>query len=757
LSHSHSLRATLGIPSHLSVILFALSLSQLSVTDSFAEEVNKTRATEAPPELDSTSEGEMIVTGQRPRPEGLQERATERVNERRLREQLPQSTPEALHGMMGVYVQQTAHGQASVFIRGRTGRHTLLMSDGFRLNHALFRQGPNQYLFTIDPLSVRSIDVLRGGGSVWLGANALSGAVLVHGQRPSLRHRGVLKAGLTTQYSTADRGLVGRLESTWQPAERWGLYVALGGLTRGELKASGPLPSREDLPELLKLEKEVPRFREDGQTQMGTGYDALSADLVSRYRTPSLDLTAGLRLFRQYDAPRTDQCPPPEAPETWCLRYDEQFRTHAFVRGKLKLRRALLHHLQLGLSAQRQHERRTNDRVQYQNTGRDAVNVWEARVSAQSSSVTLLGAQGRLHYGLDSSYEQVSSRAWDTLARSGVTREASRGQYLDGSEYLRGGLWSGARWRWLIGDSHTLTGRVGSRLSVTHAMAPADPSSESLAVDRGWRGATYGGGLSWSPRRLITVLMNIEQGFATPNLDDLTARQLTGQGFQIENPSLGPERSLTYELGLKLTHARATFEGWLFAMELTDGIERRDSGCPMSDLACQGSRTARPFTLINLSEPAWIYGAEQRLTLRLPLGFSVEEQLSYAVGEGPSPLRDEAGQGRPLSRVPPLNGGVIARWEGSSGLYLGYELRWALRADRLSFGDELDSRIPFGGTPGYQVHRALFGARWRALGLELLGVVDNLTDTPYRVHGSSVNGATRGLSLSLRYTPQIPL
>ena len=80
--------------------------------------------------------------------------------------------------------------------------------------------------------------------------------------------------------------------------------------------------------------------------------------------------------------------------------------------------------------------------------------------------------------------------------------------------------------------------------------------------------------------------------------------------------------------------------------------------------------------------------------------------------------------------------------------YVGYEARWSRAATRLSFGDQIDQRIPYGGTPGYLVHTALFGLRWR--GHELLGVAENLADTPYRVHGSSVNGAARSLNLSLR-------
>jgi len=734
------------------------SLGLIEPTQSFAEPTpppqpqveHEERDEREPPALEMGQE--LTVTGRRPPSTALRDRAQEQSRAEQIREGLVASTPEALKGFMGVYVQQSAHGQASAFIRGRTGRHTLLMVDGFRLNHALFRQGPNQYLFTIDPLSVASIEVLRGGASVWLGANALAGAVLVKGQRPPLAQVGELKLALTTQLSSADEGLVGRAEASWQPTERLGLYLALGGLRRGELMASGPLPERDDLPELLRLEKQVPRFRADQQTQMGTGYEALSADLISRYRAQGYELMAGLRLYRQYDAPRTDQCPPPEAPETWCLSYDEQFRTHAFTWVKWRPQRALSERVKLGLSYQRQHERRSYDRVDYLNIGRDAVEVWELRLESQSEAAKLLGARARLHYGADGSYELVDSRAWDRLVRSDVTRELSRGQYIDGSSYQRGGLWSAARWAWSLGEGR-LSGRLGARLSATRAESSADLETETRAVQRSWRGATYGGGLAWAPAPSLTLLLNLEEGFAAPNLDDLTARQLTGQGFQIENPSLEAERSVTYELGLKLKRWGAQLEGWLFAMELSEGIERRDAECPELDLACRGSRTARPFTLINLSEPAWITGFEQRLSLKLPHQLRIDQQLSYALGEGPSPLANEPKERRPLSRVPPLNGRASLRWGDSRG-YIAYELSWAQAATRLSFGDELDSRIPFGGTPGYVVQRLLMGKRWPVSGVELLLALDNLADVAYRVHGSSVNGAARGLNLSLRYSPR---
>src|SRR5687767_976954 len=40
------------------------------------------------------------------------------------------STPEALTGITGVFVQKTNHGGGSPFVRGLTGNQTLLMVDG---------------------------------------------------------------------------------------------------------------------------------------------------------------------------------------------------------------------------------------------------------------------------------------------------------------------------------------------------------------------------------------------------------------------------------------------------------------------------------------------------------------------------------------------------------------------------------------------------------------------------------------------------
>src|SRR5687767_3033023 len=105
-------------------------------------------------------------------------RASSTVTRRQLEERLPRSAPDALRWEPGVSIQQTAHGQASPFVRGVTGQQVVLMFDGVRLNNGIYRQGPNQYFFTVDALTIDRIDLVRGSASTWFGSDAIGGAVI---------------------------------------------------------------------------------------------------------------------------------------------------------------------------------------------------------------------------------------------------------------------------------------------------------------------------------------------------------------------------------------------------------------------------------------------------------------------------------------------------------------------------------------------------------------------------------------------------
>ena len=75
----------------------------------------------------------LIVTAQRMEMKaGASSDAVVLLNRDQLIRQSAMSTPDAMSSMAGVWMQKTNHGGGSPFIRGLTGYHTLLLTDGIR-------------------------------------------------------------------------------------------------------------------------------------------------------------------------------------------------------------------------------------------------------------------------------------------------------------------------------------------------------------------------------------------------------------------------------------------------------------------------------------------------------------------------------------------------------------------------------------------------------------------------------------------------
>ncbi|MCB9550218.1 MAG: TonB-dependent receptor [Myxococcales bacterium] len=705
-----------------------------------------------------TPDESIEVRGQTEEEAVARDRATTRVTKKELDERLVASTPDALRFSPGVYVQQTGHGQASPFIRGRTGQNTLLLFDGLRINHALFRQGPNQYLFTVDSRTVDHIDVVRGSASVEFGADAMTGAVLLAPVDPRIDPT---RAGLhaealaAVRYVTQDDQLGGRLQLDVQLGRQTGVLLGVGARSAGPLEASGDvghLLSQDEIGVALR-QKQVPTFEENERTMMGTGFDEWTADarLVHRF-SDEAHATLAAYVYRQSDAPRTDQCPPPEADLRECLTYDEQNRTHVYGRTALAPGWLLLDRVDAAAGFQRAFERRSLDRSETLGSlsvGKDGIDIWGGRLVGASRPTRLVqDLRLSARFGVDGTREAVDSSGFVELTRIQVRREQPRSQYVDGSTYAQGGAYLSPRLEW--GQRASL--RIGGRAAYAAAKVPGDEDSDTTAVDRSWTAFVGNVGLEVRPIAPLTVLLSVEQGFRPPNLDDISGRQATGRGYQVENADLDPERAITYEAGLRLDLGRVGLEGYVFYSEISDLMERRLAECPDGDRECKASRAS--VQLVNVAETATIQGVEATLRLRSWHGLRGAASVAWAEGESDSPVVGQEGERVPVSRIPPLNGTVELTWtHADSGLYLGGASRWAAEQTRLSFGDQADARIPFGGTPGYRVFDARAGIRQDRFMLAFS--FENFTDEPYRIHGSSVNGPARGVAVNLTLRPEL--
>ena len=687
------------------------------------------------------------------------DRAGSVVTRKELDERLPRSAPDALRYEPGVYVQQTAHAQASPYVRGMTGQQTVLMFDGIRLNTSTFRQGPNQYFFTVDSRTIDSLEVIRGSASTRYGSDALGGVLKATPIEPSLdvgprrfvfHPRGFLKT------ATADGEVGGRAQLGVSYRGKLGLLAGVGYRDVGFLRSGGPVIA----PGTGETQKVPPAFDDDGKTQKGTGFNELTSDARLVWEANrKVRVSLGYYDYRQMDAPRTDKCPPPTAPEDECLRYPEQFKTLVYSAVDFHHGPAAIEDLRWTVSYQNQHERRRRRRGSPSFTevhGRDDVHTIGTGLQANTKKwIPEPWFDAQILYGLDLYYDRLDSAAWLFYRDVQITSLLSRGQYVDKANYLTSGVWTEAQTTF----AEAIRLRAGGRGAWVYAQANEDLESQTHHVNSHWVTAVGNAGISAKAVPWLSFHFNVDQGFRAPNLDDLTSRQQTGPGFQYENSALDPERSIGLEAGTKVEHRFIELEGWVFRTYVYGLIARAPrtaSQCPEGDPGCSSSQTR--FQLVNLDGRAIIQGVEGGLRLFLPWDLGLRATISYARGEGPNPVprpasdpTDSYRERVPLSRIPPLNGTVEAGWRsGRLGFHVIGALRWATAQTRLALADDSDARIPIGGTPGFAVFDLRAGYRFDPHFLVGL-VFENVADAPYRYHGSSINGPGRGLILNVEF------
>lgn len=679
-------------------------------------------------------------------------RAASVVTRRDLEERLPRSAPDALRFEPGVYVQQTAHGQGSPYVRGLTGQQTIMMFDGIRLNNSTFRQGPNQYFFTIDSRTVQKLEVLRGSASTRYGSDAMGGALLATPIDPSMqlgaRKWQVHPRGMWRS-TTADGELGGRAQLDLSYKDKVGFFGGVGYRDVGLLRAGGKIYSIADGREI-----KTPLFAADGVTQKGTGFKELTADARLVWQAhDKLRVTLAYYDYRQTDAPRTDRCPPATAPQTECFTYDEQYRTLVYTALDLQDGPAFAERLRFTVNYQNQHERRHYDRgpeSSYRIIGRDEVYTGGTGLNVRTRQWgPAKKFQFDVNYGFDLYHDSIVSKLWNLyLPPVNILSQSSRGQYVSGSRYLTSGLWAESHFKIL----DRLELRAGVRGAFVSALAPGDAKSLTVAVDKKWATAVGGGGAALRLVDGVKWIVNVDQGFRAPNLDDLTSRQQTGAGYQGENPNLGPEKSLSVESGVRVDrkYVEVVLFGWRTAIDnLIARAPFDKSLCPPGvETGCGGSHST--YVLSNLDGRAFLRGFDGAIRLFLPAGVGLRATAAYAWGEGPSPVPGTTPARIPLSRVPPLNGTFEVSWRAANGFYAATALRWARKQDRLALADVDDQRIPYGGTPGFAVVDLRAGYRWQPHVL-VAAVLENLANAPYRYHGSSINGPGRSLNLLLEF------
>ena len=484
----------------------------------------------------------IVVTAQRyetdpfNRPEALSV-----LTQKELQQRAPRSTPEALTGTTGVWLQKTNHGGGSPFIRGLTGQQTLLLVDGIRLNNATFRSGPNQYLNTIDPQSIEQIEVVRGSGSVQYGSDALGGVAQIITKTPSFSDTLRVNGSLYGKWMNANMEKSGRAEIGVSTSK----IAVLGGLAYrdfGDIKAGGNIG-----------------------TQKPSGYDQISGDVKARFRLNERYIfTAAWQRLEQNQVPVYHKV----QLENFAFNYfDPQRRQLTYARLESYHNHRWFRQLSLTGSL---HQSLEGRKSQKNNSAvlvseRDKVNTWGTVLSVNSEPTS----RWKANSGLEYYYDQVSSTREDINQESKV-RTAKRGLYPDGSSAANLALYSLHTY-----NLNKFTLSAGGRLNVFDITVKENVLGTSTIRPSALVGS-FAALYKLHPEHHLVGSINT--AFRAPNIDDLGTLGIVDFRYEVPNTQLQPEKSLNMELGWKAKTGRFSSQVLFYRSNLSQIIGRVRSG-----------------------------------------------------------------------------------------------------------------------------------------------------------------------------------
>ena len=627
-----------------------------------------------------------------------------------------------LRDVTGVHVQQTSAGQGAVILRGMVGNQVLMLVNGVPMNNGTYRDGPGQYLATVDPETIERIEVVRGPASVLYGSDAQGGVVnIITRSHPQ---DGTLSTRLAGSLSTADASYRLRASAGAQ-GEHWSVTAGGTVVTAGDLRPGDDLGS-----------------------QVPTGFTAEGLDVAGHvWLGSSHTLSAAAQHFMMHDVPRYDRYfdfrAPALGPDVEHV-FAPQGRQLAYLRHVFAGPSAALAKLETTFSLATQREGRHRTKRLGSGVPDSVTTHWRDDVFTPgisvigSSALTVAARSIDVTWGAEWYHDALNSSGYEENLRTGAQTPLELpvegggtvrvGNFPDGASADRIGVFLAAA----APLTRFLDLSVGGRWS--HFRNRADVGIEFGGQVENTNSELTGQiGLVAAPARRWRVAGRVAQGFRAPNLYDLTRTGPVPGGVQLPNLDARPERSLSGELSVRYTSRAAAFDVTAYYTRVSDFIDRVP-GEFAGDTLFDGERVYQGRNI----GTAHLRGVEAEAAAVLgPV--RLETGVAYTYGT----QIPASGIEEPTSKIPPLGGFATVRWTTPARpLIVAYVFRWALRQDRLGTRDLGDPRIEPGGTPGYTEHGVRVSTSVSAT-VRLSAGIENIFDELYRTHSSGVDTAAR--------------
>ena len=373
-----------------------------------------------------------------------------------------------------------------------------------------------------------------------------------------------------------------------------------------------------------------------------------------------------------------------------------------------------------------QYRERSDQRSDYQGFDLDSYGVW-AQFDRELEWTKLV-------YGVSYYQDRVGSYRDDYHADGSFKESKIQGPVGDDGVYHLADVFLNSSTP--LGERLNLD--LGARYSYVEANigeVESPVTGKQISIGDSWDSVVGSGRISYrlDDADQWRLFGGLSQSFRAPNFSDLS-RLDSNRSSEIETPApgLGPEKFVTFEVGLKTEGER--FSGGLsyFFTDVRDLILRTPTGRILDGLD--------EVTKSNVGD-GHVQGVELDGAFELCRGvtlfggFGWQDSLVSTFPTSDPILSDE-----PLSRLMPTSGFGGLRIESVDGKWWLEGLVTAVAAgDRLNSSDLRDTqRIPPGGTPGYWLATARSGLQVTE-NVQLTAALQNIFDEEYRAHGSGQN------------------
>lgn len=537
------------------------------------------------------------------------------IDSSRIRQQAANNAADLLREAPGVDVVGTGPNQGRPAIRGQRGQRILLLQDGLRLNNNRRQQDFGELPALVDVEQIERIEVVRGPSSVLYGSDAIGGVINLITRTPRADGRTLVRGNFGYRYAGAGDQQRGDGSVT---LSRGALAFTVGGSLRNAGNYAVPSGSFGDLslPDNVRLQDSGVRDRSlnlhaawqgNGRSSAWVRHDRYQArDAGFGFVEPRILGDTSTRIALTYPWQNVQKTSAGVNVSSLGLPIADRVDLSLYTQGNDRDFNSFVDvYIPTGPGRTAVVQSRSFNTTDVRSSG---LRLEAARVLSRVIFTYGVDAVRDDAVATDSSFSRTTGFG-PTPIVSSSTRPSlpdadmrNVGIFLQGDWRLhdRVSVITGVRYH----DVHAETRRTAGLPDSTAGLT-ADNNTTVYSVNGIYRLTDY-----------LSAVATYGRGFRAPNLIEryFSGPSTDGTALQIANPSLEPETSRNYDVGLRFNYKRVDAEYFYFRNNLRDGILTRPTGRTIGRQA--------EFQNINV-ERLRTFGHEASLRVALGLGFDV--------------------------------------------------------------------------------------------------------------------------------------